>query len=202
MTNTENGVRVPLIFRAPGAQRTAGLRLPQLAEAVDLYRTLADLAGLGTGDAIEASVDGVSLAPAIRGGEAAPPLRTYARSVYPRCYGAVLNATANASHFPFAPLDRVDCQDVPRELFSMMGYSVRTTDWRYTEWRQWNGVKLIAEWSIAPNATELYAHGADATNSTGPAQWKSELVNVVGDPANAAVLRKMQAHVREAFEQY
>lgn len=202
MTNTENGVRVPLIFRAPGTQRAAGMQLPQLAEAVDLYRTLAELAGLGTGDAIEDSVDGVSLVPVIRGGAAAPSLRSYARSVYPRCYGAVLNATANTSKFPFAPLDRVDCQDVPRELFSLMGYSVRTTDWRYTEWRQWNGAKLIAEWSIAPNATELYAHGADTTNSTGPAQWQSELVNVVGDPANAAVLSTMQAHVREAFEQY
>jgi len=201
MSNTENGVRVPLIFRAPGQQQAPGLKLPQLAEAVDLYRTLADLAGLGSAG-VEDSVDGVSLAPAIAGGAAAPALRQYAKSVYPRCYGDALNATANTSHFPFAPLDRVDCQDVPRELFSLMGYSVRTADWRYTEWRKWNGERLIAEWGLPPNATELYYHGSDTTHSTGPAQWKSELTNVVDDPANAAVLKQMQAHMLEAFEQH
>ena len=38
-----------------------------MAEAVDLYRTLADLSGLGTAD-IEPDVDGVSLAPLLQRG--------------------------------------------------------------------------------------------------------------------------------------
>lgn len=60
MTNTENGVRIPLMFRAPWAQQSAGMRSAELAEAVDLYRTLADLSGVGV-ETVEADVDGVSL---------------------------------------------------------------------------------------------------------------------------------------------
>merc|ERR1711871_1941821 len=45
MTNFELGVRVPLIIRAPWAQR-AGAKTPALAEAVDLFPTLVELAGL------------------------------------------------------------------------------------------------------------------------------------------------------------
>ena len=36
-------------------------------------------------------------------------------------------------------------------------YSIRTADWRYTEWVAWDGVALRPTWS-ALNATELYAH--------------------------------------------
>ena len=46
MTNWENGVRVPLIFRPPGYTH-GGAKAAQLAEAVDIYRTLADLSGIG-----------------------------------------------------------------------------------------------------------------------------------------------------------
>ena len=47
MTNFENGVRIPFIVRAPwlGAA-AAGRRSDALAEAVDVYRTLSELAGL------------------------------------------------------------------------------------------------------------------------------------------------------------
>ena len=38
MTNWENGVRVPLIIRAPWAQQRGGVQTDALAEAVDLYK--------------------------------------------------------------------------------------------------------------------------------------------------------------------
>ena len=93
MTNFENGVRTPLIFRAPGLQ-PAGKevhRTAHLAETVDLYRTLADAVGLLS--KVEDSVDGVSLLPllkdpAMRTG-AIPPPRTSAISQFPRCYSVL-----------------------------------------------------------------------------------------------------------------
>jgi len=46
MTNFELGVRVPLIIRDPALASSHGVKTPALIEAVDLYQTLAALAGL------------------------------------------------------------------------------------------------------------------------------------------------------------
>ena len=45
MSNYELGTRVPMMIRAPWMQSTAGKRTSALVELVDLYPTLADLAG-------------------------------------------------------------------------------------------------------------------------------------------------------------
>jgi hypothetical protein len=37
-------------------------------------------------------------------------------------------------------------------------YSVRSKDWRYTEWRTWVGEELHADWTSSPIAVELYNH--------------------------------------------
>lgn len=58
MTNFELGTRVPLIVSAPG-MKAAGQKSRALVELVDLYPTLADLAGLPEVDALE----GTSFAP-------------------------------------------------------------------------------------------------------------------------------------------
>ena len=73
MTNTENGARTPFIIRAPGIQPAGGARTTHLAEAIDMYRTMADSMGLL--DAVQPDVDGVSLLPVIRSpATTAPPL--------------------------------------------------------------------------------------------------------------------------------
>jgi len=192
MTNNENGARVPLMFRPPGYSH-GGAAVTQLAEAVDLYKTLADLSGIGA-HMVEDGVDGVSLAAIIAnpGATSEPPLRIGAKTQFPRCF----NQTTMA-RFPsnLAPLDRTDCQDIPRELFDMMGYSIRTAEWRYTEWRRWDGSVLRAVWDGAPIANELYFHGNDSTLSG----FATEKVNTVNVTANKGVVSSLAQHLRVLF---
>jgi len=193
MTTGENGARVPLIIRAPWAQKGGrGLRVAALAEAVDLYKTLVELSGLGLA-AVEAGVDGVSLARLLQA-KAAPPPRTIAKSQFPRCWSAI----ARTQHLSALPaLDRTDCQDINATDFDLMGYSVRSADYRYTEWRAWDGAKLVGRFDLPPNATELYDHRATPfLNAFG-----KELVNVVVDPKYASAAKEMAAQLRAAFPQ-
>ena len=77
MTNYEIDARVPLIISAPG-MKTAGQQTDQLAELLDLYPTLCDLAGLETPDFI----DGESLMPILQNTNT--PVRSTAVSQYYR----------------------------------------------------------------------------------------------------------------------
>merc|ERR1719389_616289 len=61
MTNFELAVRVPLIFRVPWAQRT-GTATPAIAEAVDIFPTLVEVAGLPP---VPEGLQGTSLAATI-----------------------------------------------------------------------------------------------------------------------------------------
>ena len=55
---------MPLFVRAPWIKQSVGLRAPNLAELVDLFPTISDLAGLKLpGGAGGARLGGVSLAP-------------------------------------------------------------------------------------------------------------------------------------------
>jgi arylsulfatase A-like enzyme len=76
-TNVENDVNAPLIISAPG-QKAAGQSTAALAEFVDIYPTLCDLAGVPAPDHLE----GVSLKPLMD--NPALPWKTAAFSQYPR----------------------------------------------------------------------------------------------------------------------
>ncbi len=72
-TNFELGVRVPLIVRAPHYKRSVGQVTGGLAELVDLYPTIAELAGVPV---TTEAVDGVSLVPFFK----YPEMRTFPTS--------------------------------------------------------------------------------------------------------------------------
>ena len=59
-TNFEVGLRIPFMIRAPHMPASSGRQTRQLAEALDLYRTLASLAGF-TVEQIEPGVEGTDL---------------------------------------------------------------------------------------------------------------------------------------------
>lgn len=79
-TNYEQANRIPLVIVAPGVTRP-GTRTRQLAETVDLYPTLADLAGLSKPD-VPQPLDGVSLVPVLR--QPAARVRDHAYHAFPR----------------------------------------------------------------------------------------------------------------------
>jgi iduronate 2-sulfatase len=71
-TNTELDLRVPLIVVAPGVT-PAGARTPAMVELVDLYPTLAELAGLPAG----VDLEGTSFVPVLR-----DPARSWKQAVF------------------------------------------------------------------------------------------------------------------------
>ena len=79
-TNYEQANRIPMIIRAPGVTK-AGSSTRQLAETVDIYPTLADLAGLSRPKGPQ-PMDGLSLVPVLK----KPSVRVldHAYHCYPR----------------------------------------------------------------------------------------------------------------------
>jgi uncharacterized sulfatase len=104
LTTFENGTRVPLLMAGAGLPEGKVVKHP--VELVDIYPTLAELAGLPAPDGLE----GKSLVPAIRS-QTSPP-----------------NARAYSMIYHYDPATRTD----------ILGRSVRTHDFRYTEWSNSN----------------------------------------------------------------
>ena len=49
-----------------------------------------------------------------------------------------------------------------REQISIMGFTVRSENMRYTQWRTWVGTKLVADWTKnGLVGEELYTHTDD-----------------------------------------
>ena len=93
----------------------------------------------------------MSLAAVVKVGSAIPP-KTAAFSQHAHC---LKDPKTNVTIDPFVTAD--SCTITPRSQLQFMGYSVRTNDWRYTEWVSWNGTTLQPKWDVV-NATELYDH--------------------------------------------
>jgi iduronate 2-sulfatase len=79
-TNYEQALRIPLLIRAPGIT-TPGTHTGQLAETVDIYPTLAELAGLPA-PAVPQPMDGESLVPVLK--DPAKRLSDHVYHAFPR----------------------------------------------------------------------------------------------------------------------
>ncbi|HET6453987.1 MAG TPA: sulfatase [Armatimonadota bacterium] len=133
-TNFEIATNAPMIFRAPG-QKNPGAKTDNLAEFVDIYPTLCDLAGLPIPEGLE----GVSVKPVMD-----DPKRTWKKAAF--------------SQYPRAG--------------NVMGYTMRTDRYRYTEW-----TKKDSE----PVGIELYDHQKDP----------GENVNLANLPENKELVAKL-----------
>ena len=169
-------VRVPLIIKVPAKAATAaGKKAATFLDLVDVFPTLAALAGLPP----PRGVDGEDLSAAFDAPGAA--LKGAAFHQYPACGMAALNQT------------RGECNNTPRAQFDFMGYSIRTAQWRYTQWLAWDGAALAPLWDGAFEE-ELYAHAGD--DGTSLEAWENE--NAAA--ANPAVAAQLRAQLRAFFQ--
>lgn len=150
-TNFETDTRVPMFVRAPWKPQAMGKRTSALVEHVDMYPSTAELVGVPV-DKTKESIDGTSWAPLLENPSAAHLSAAF--SQYPRCW-----PDGQTGEMAFDHMAR--CTSVDKMDFAYMGYSMRTSRWRYTEWAKWDGAKLKPDWSdLAGN--ELYDHKGDA----------------------------------------
>lgn len=124
-TNFEMDTNAPLIISTPWMEK--GLKTKSLAEFVDIYPTLCDLAGLEKPNHLE----GQSLLPILKDPKA--EVNKIAISQYPR---------GNSLGY-----DRKS---------EIMGYSIRTENYRYTRWQKYENPKEVV-------AVELYDHSISKT---------------------------------------
>ena len=77
-----------------------------------------------------------------------------------------------------------------------IGYSVRTQEWRYTEWLRFNGTALHGDFG-AVVAKELYDHRGD---DGGAHDWdRFENENVADGAQHAALLAQLSALLKLGF---
>jgi iduronate 2-sulfatase len=143
--NYELSTRVPLMFSVPG-QANPGSQTDALVELVDVFPTLVEACGLEPAKGVE----GISLMPLL-----SRPDRPWKRAVfsqYPRSYKGHRHSGRG----------------------DIMGYAVRTKDYRYVQWREWKTGKILAR--------ELYDQRLDP----------SEMHNIAGDEGQAGLLARLE----------
>eukprot|EP01047_Picozoa_sp_COSAG01_P029778 COSAG01_NODE_2054_length_8538_cov_4.853656_7_plen_936_part_00 len=155
-----------------------------------MYPTLAELTNTAA-SLHDEHLDGESLAALFTDPARAPTGDDAAYSQYIRCH--------NESHLGYNNDDGCVPDNKTEGVETIMGYSVRVSDWRYTAWMRWNYTSSCAVWSGGADggvyARELYDHaGDDGTDFD-----KFENANVASDAANAAVVTKLHAAVVRRF---
>jgi iduronate 2-sulfatase len=139
----EEAAHVLLIVAAPG--KPAGVVSPRLVEFVDLYPTLSELCGLPVAEGLE----GTSFVPLLH--EPSRPWKKAAFTQVLREANEVRNPRPSGEPHP------------------VMGRSVRTERWRYTEWG-------------GPEVAELYDHDQDPR----------EVHNLISDPAQREKIAELR----------
>jgi arylsulfatase A-like enzyme len=203
MTNFELGVRIPLIIRAPWKRSSVGQSTDVLAEAVDLYPTLAALVGLPDPRAVVGSegINGTSLAPifdmfdpaldgssdgAVGSSDAASKHTIAALTIKDAAFSQFAKGANESSVWP-APL---------RNETKVMGYSIRVNEWRYTAWFGFDTLRIVPNTSDVVG-TELYDHRGDRCLDL---DWEGENVNVATDPSHVELVAGLHQRVLDYIQ--
>lgn len=147
-SNCENDTNAPLLISVPGMKH-AGEQTNALVEFVDVYPTLAELAGLP----LPSHLEGSSAVPLLE--DPARPWKEAAFSQYPRSF----------------------------EGKRLMGYSMRTDRYRFTQWVNAKNHDEVA-------SLELYDHEVDPQENT----------NIAGNPENAALIEKLARQLKGGWQ--
>ncbi len=152
MSNFERATRVPLILSVPG-QRTAGESCAALVEVVDIYPTLVALNDFAPPPGLE----GVSLEPLLEN-----PKRPWKKAA-------------------FSSFLRLATKPENRPQGNVLGRSIRTDRYRYTEWRDQAGTLV---------GRELYDQAQDP----------NETRNLVSRPNIAPVVTKLAEELQAGWK--
>ena len=156
-SNFETAVRTPLIVRLPSNRRSltrqpsGPVYVDALVELVDLMPTLSEVAGLSVPPLCPESssksadvsfcTEGVSFVPLLKQTNLSIPWKKAVFSQYPRPSD-----------------DPAENSDTPElENIRIMGYSIRTESYRYTEWVGYDTEQYEPRWDEI-HARELYNH--------------------------------------------
>jgi len=168
-SNFESSLKVPLIIRAPWIRQSVGKKTSALAELIDLYATMTELARLPKPRSMGEHINGTSLAP-LMWNPNDRKLKTTAFSQMARKY------VDNPS---FRPLN------IKRDEIEVMGYTLRErrpgVGFRYTAWFRFFGddpdhlrIEDLLE-------CELYKYG----------DGRGEVQNLAHDPKYFETLQEM-----------
>ena len=187
MTNFELGVRIPMIIRAPWLEGSVGRRSDALAEVVDLYKTLADLTGVPLPTDNSHPVMGRSLKPAMAGG------------LHPNNYSFSQFAKVGkgvASAFGVC----MSCHPSGSGAADFMGFSVRSADFRWTEWFRYDKEAGAPMWDKDSAAAELYDHRGDLGDGRSFDDFENENLENSTEPELVAARAELRAALRAQFQ--
>ena len=77
-----------------------------------------------------------------------------------------------------------------------MGYTLRTNDWRFTEWYNWDRANCVAQWDAPPHGTELYNHTGQALGDMD--NFENE--NVAAEAPNAPLVTELRTKLWARFK--
>lgn len=150
----EQSARVPLLIVAPGVTRAGAVAKSPVSQ-LDLYPTLTTLAGVKA----PTNLQGQDLTPLLKDPNAAG--RGWALTQVVRAGGGQAGGKGGKK------------AGSPGRFF---GYSLRTSNWRYTEWDE------------GKQGSELYNHDTDP----------KEITNLAKDPKHAEIVAKLSQQLRVA----
>ena len=185
-TNFEVATRIPMIIHAPYFTGSHGFKTSHVAEAVDLYRTLASLAipSSVSSTPIQESVSGKDLTPSfVNPTNPLSSVPAYAFSQMSRCPGDGALGTSSS------------CAKVPLDKISWMGYSVRSEMHRYTLWIPFNGGENTALWDGDESYEELYSYESSQMDDFN----SFDRVNVASDPSYSTKKAELRIVLRNKF---
>ena len=162
-TNFEIANRVPLMIRAPSIPSSAGKVVNRVVELVDVYPTVVELTNRQV--LTSDGLQGVSLVNLLR--------NTWSTDTPGVAYSQFTRSLVNG---------------IP----TVMGYTVRTSDYRYTEWLPYNATTGTANWE-SPIGIELYDHRTD----NGTSMEAFENANLAQQPAYHSVIVGLKSILRK-----
>ena len=187
-SNTNDATHVPMLIRAAGWD-AAAIVVDEMVEAVDIFATVTELAGVAVppqcsaqSSTVTLCTEGTSLVPLMTG-DVPEGWKQAAFSQYPRECGG-----NSEGYVPYV-------QGMP-SANTCMGYSMNTKQYRYTEWVDFDESTYTTDWRMTKNpggqGFELY----DLENDP------HENVNLANDASREALVKELSEILHGTWTQF